>query len=81
MCLGKYIERVAQSIDFLSVRILDLDEAQNFQILISENLLTSIGGYQLYIKTYKSIFNVENIIEMITINEYFPRSIFYSIEN
>ena len=82
MCLGKYIERVAQSIDFLSVRILDLDEEkQNFQdTYFWKNLLTSIGGYQLYIKTYKSIFNVENIIEMITINEYFPRSIFYSIE-
>ena len=82
MCLGKYIERVAQSIDFLIVRILDLDEEkQNFQdTYFWKNLLTSIGGYQLYIKTYKSIFNVENIIEMITINEYFPRSIFYSIE-
>ena len=82
MCLGKYIERVAQSIDFLSVRILDLDEEkQNFQdTYFWKNLLTSIGGYQLYIKTYKSIFNIENIIEMITINEYFPRSIFYSIE-
>jgi len=82
MCLGKYIERVAQSIDFLSVRILDLDEEkQNFQdTYFWKNLLTSIGGYQLYIKTYKSIFNIENIIEMITINEYFPRSIYYSIE-
>ena len=82
MCLGKYIERVAQSIDFLSVRILDLDEEkQNFQdTYFWKNLLTSIGGYQLYIKTYKSIFSIENIIEMITINEYFPRSIFYSIE-
>ena len=82
MCLGKYIERVAQSIDFLSVRILDLDEdKQNFQdTYFWKNLLTSIGGYQLYIKTYKSIFNIENIIEMITINKYFPRSIFYSVE-
>ena len=45
-----------------------------------KNLLTSIGGYQLYIKTYKSIFNTENIIEMISINEHFPRSIRYSIK-
>ena len=36
-------------------------------------------SYQLYIKIYKSIFKVENIIEMIAINEHFPRSIRYSI--
>ena len=81
MNLGKYIERVVQSMDFLSVRIKSLDDEN---LMLSEsffwkNLLASIGGYQLYIKTYKSIFKVENIIEMIAINEHFPRSIRYSI--
>jgi uncharacterized alpha-E superfamily protein len=82
MNLGKYIERVVQSIDFLSVKIISLnDDNHNLkESFFWKNLLTSIGGYQLYIKTYKSIFNVENIIEMISINEYFPRSIRYSIK-
>jgi len=44
-----------------------------------KNLLVSIGGYQLYVKTYKSIFNIDNIIEMISINEFFPRSIKFSV--
>ena len=81
MNLGKYIERVVQSIDFLSVRIINLEEDNDdlSESFFWKNLLTSIGGYQLYLKTYKSIFNVENIIEMIAINEYFPRSIKYSI--
>jgi len=81
MNLGKYIERVVQSIDFLSVRIINLNEDNDdlSESFFWKNLLTSIGGYQLYLKTYKSIFNVENIIEMIAINEYFPRSIKYSI--
>ena len=81
MNLGKYLERVVQSIDFLSVRIISLDKkSQNLsESFFWRNLLISIGGYQLYVKTYKSIFNVENIIEMIAINENFPRSIKYSI--
>ena len=61
MNLGKYFERVVQSIDFLSVRIISLnDENQNLsESFFWKNLLSSIGGYQLYIKTYKSIFNIK----------------------
>ena len=81
MNLGKYIERVVQSMDFLSVRIISLNDENQMlsESFFWKNLLTSIGGYQLYIKIYKSIFKVENIIEMIAINEHFPRSIRYSI--
>ena len=82
MNLGKYYERTLQSVDFLSYRFNDLTKNDYTlqERVFWKNLLQSIGGYQIYLKTYKSIFNVENIIEMITINEYFPRSIFYSIE-
>ena len=81
MNLGKYIERVVQSMDFLSVRIISLNDENQIlsESFFWKNLLTYIGGYQLYVKTYKSIFKVENIIEMIAINEHFPRSIRYSI--
>lgn len=81
MNLGKYLERVVQSIEFLSVRIINLNKKDQklSESLFWKNLLISIGGYQLYVKTYKSIFKVENIIEMIAINENFPRSIRYSI--
>ena len=81
MNLGKYLERVVQSIEFLSLRIINLNDKDQklSESFFWKNLLISIGGYQLYVKTYKSIFNVENIIEMIAINENFPRSIRYSI--
>ena len=81
MNLGKYLERVVQSVEFLSVRINSLSEKNQklSESFFWKNLLISIGGYQLYVKTYKSIFNIENIIEMITINENFPRSIRYSL--
>lgn len=82
MNLGKYFERILQSIDFLSVKIDILESSKNDlnESYFWKNLLISIGGYQLYIKTYKSIFNVENIIEMITINQFFPRSIKFSVD-
>jgi len=82
MNLGKYFERILQSIDFLSVKIDILESNENNlnESYFWKNLLISIGGYQLYIKTYKSIFNVENIIEMITINQFFPRSIKFSVD-
>ena len=81
MNLGKYLERIVQSIEFLSVRIINLNNKDEklSESFFWKNLLISIGGYQLYVKTYKSIFKVENIIEMIAINENFPRSIRYSI--
>ena len=81
MNLGKYLERMVQSIEFLSVRIINLDQKSQrlSESFFWKNLLISIGGYQLYVKTYKSIFKVENIIEMIAINENFPRSIRYSV--
>ena len=72
MNLGKYLERVVQSVEFLSVRIINLNnKIKNSRKFFWKNLLISIGGYQLYVKTYKSIFKVENIIEMIAINENF----------
>ena len=82
MNLGKYFERILQSIDFLNVKIDILESNENNlnESYFWKNLLISIGGYQLYIKTYKSIFNVENIIEMITINQFFPRSIKFSVD-
>ncbi len=81
MNLGKYLERVVQSIDFLNVRIISFDQKSEniYESYFFKNLLTSIGGYQIYLKTFKSLFKIENIIEMIAVNESFPRSILYSI--
>ena len=61
MNLGKYLERVVQSIDFLNLRIISLDDKKEdlYESYFFKNLLISIGGYQLYLKTYKSIYKIE----------------------
>ena len=81
MNLGKYLERVVQSIDFLNLRIISLDGEKEdlYESYFFKNLLISIGGYQLYLKTYKSIYKIENVVKMIAVNENFPRSIIYSV--
>lgn len=81
MNLGKYYERTLQSVDFLSYRFNDLTKNDYVlqESVFWKNLLLSIGGYQIYLKTYKSIFNVNNIVELISLNEFFPRSIKYSL--
>ena len=81
MYLGKYYERTLQSVDFLSYRFNDLTKNDYAlqESVFWKNLLLSIGGYQIYLKTYKSIFNVNNIVELISLNEFFPRSIKYSL--
>ena len=81
MNLGKYYERTLQSVDFLSYRFNDLTKNDYAlqESVFWKNLLLSIGGYQIYLKTYKSIFNVNNIVELISLNEFFPRSIKYSL--
>ncbi|MAI88501.1 MAG: hypothetical protein CMF98_05515 [Candidatus Marinimicrobia bacterium] len=81
MNLGKYLERTIFSIDILTFKILELSENNQSLIesLFLKNLIFLMGGYQLYVKTYKSIFNIENIIEMIIINEFFPRSVKYNL--
>ena len=81
MNLGKYYERTLQSVDFLSYRFNDLrkNDYTLQERVFWKNLLQSIGGYQIYLKTYKSIFNVNNIVELISLNEFFPRSIKYSL--
>jgi len=81
MNLGKYIERLCQSIDFILLRSsyskTTFDELEEH--IYWKNLLVSVGGYQQFVKTYKSVFNSKNIIEFIVLNPFFPNSIYYCL--
>ena len=82
MNLGRYLERLFQSTDFLLARIQNseknIDDLE--ENLYWKYLLISIGGYQQYIKTHKSVFMTEKIIKMIILNPHFPRSIYYCLK-
>lgn len=83
MNIGKYLERSIQSTDILDTK---LDTSNNNPDLLSgtsylKYLLLSLGAYDLYLKTYRQGFDAENILELVVLNNDFPRSVLYSVNN
>lgn len=83
MNIGKYLERSIQSADILDTK---LDVTNNDPDLLSgtsylKYLLLSLGAYDLYLKTYRQGFDAENILELVVLNNDFPRSVLYSVNN
>ena len=81
MNIGKYLERGIQSSDILNVKFSSLgeDHDKNADTIYWKYLLLSIAGFQLYLKTYRSGFEARNVVELIVLNDQFPRSVAYSV--
>jgi uncharacterized alpha-E superfamily protein len=78
--IGKFLERSVQSADILDIKFSDdVFDFTKADTTYWKYLLLSISGYELYLKTYRSGFNARNVVEQIVLNENFPRSIVYSI--
>lgn len=81
MNLGKYIERSLLTIDslYFHFRRFDhqLDQVQD--ILFWRNLLLSLSGYELYLKTYTRDQHNINVLDHVLFNPDFPRSLLYSL--
>jgi uncharacterized alpha-E superfamily protein len=78
--IGKFLERGVQSADILDVKFSDLDyDLAKTDTMYWKYMLLSISGYELYLKTYRSGFEAKNIVEEIVLNNDFPRSILYSV--
>jgi uncharacterized alpha-E superfamily protein len=79
--IGKFLERAIQSADILDIKFSDL----NYQLdkpadtTYWKYMLMSISGYELYLKTYRSGFEAKYVMEQILLNETFPRSVLYSV--
>ncbi|MEO3405710.1 alpha-E domain-containing protein [Mucilaginibacter sp. CAU 1740] len=83
MNIGKYLERAIQSVDILDTKFSSISE--NPDLLTDttywKHLLLSLGGYELYLKTYREGFEAENVLEQVVLNVDFPRSVIYSVNN
>src|SRR5260221_837218 len=78
--IGKFLERGVQSADILDIKFSDLHyDFTRTDTTYWTYLLLSISGYELYLKTYRSGFDARNVVELIVLNEDFPRSVIYSI--
>ncbi|HCN84596.1 MAG TPA: alpha-E domain-containing protein, partial [Sphingobacteriaceae bacterium] len=84
MNVGKYLERSIQSVDILGSR-LNAEDNNNSDLLLDttywKNLLLCLGGYDLYLKTYRHGLEAENVLEQVILNNDFPRSVIYSVNN
>ena len=83
MNIGKYLERAIQSVDILDTKFGSVND--NPDLLTDttywKHLLLSLGGYELYLKTYREGFEASNILEQVVLNTDFPRSVIYSVNN
>lgn len=82
MNLGKFIERCILTIDTVNAHFHKIDHQLNAaqDILFWRNLLLSLSGYELYLKTYTRGQHNINVIEHVIFNKDFPRSLLYSVE-
>src|SRR6185437_1874219 len=83
MNIGKYLERAIQSVDILDTKFGSVDDNPDLLTDTSywKHLLLSLGGYELYLKTYREGFEASNILEQVVLNNDFPRSVIYSVNN
>ena len=83
MNIGKYLERAIQSVDILDTKFGSIDDNPDLLTDTSywKHLLLSLGGYELYLKTYREGFEASNILEQVVLNNDFPRSVIYSVNN
>ncbi|TDQ06333.1 alpha-E domain-containing protein [Pedobacter metabolipauper] len=83
MSIGKYLERSIQSIDILDIKFISISSNPDLLTDTSywKHLLLSLGGYELYLKTYRGGFEADNIMELVILNKDFPRSAIYSVNN
>jgi len=83
MNIGMYLERAIQSVDILDTKFGSID--QNPDLLRDttywKHLLLSLGGYEIYLKTYRTGFEAENVLEQVILNNDFPRSVIYSVNH
>ena len=79
--LGKFLERAIITVDILRIKLNEI-EPEEFQSVDARGLrylLYSLFGYEIYVKTYKGHFAIEQVLEMVVYNSYFPHSVMYSL--
>ena len=82
MNTGKFIERCLLTVDVarqhLGVIQYQLDETRD--ILYWRNLLLSLSGYELHLKTYRTRNHDWNVVDQVLFNPNFTRSVRYSLQ-
>lgn len=82
LSIGKYLERAVLSADMLQIKLTELkynlDEPVEVPAL--RYLLYSLSGYELYLKSHRGNFQVDEVIRQILYNTAFPHSVLYCLQ-
>lgn len=83
MNLGKFLERCLQTSDILESKFseLALDEKKPGAIPYWRQLLLSVSAYEIYLRTYRTGVQTQNIIDLMVHNTTYPRSVLYSLNH
>ena len=81
MNLGKYVERCLQTIEMVDREYegIGYHLKDTKDILYWRNLLLSLSGYELHLKTYHTTNFNRNVLHQVLVNEDFTRSLLYSL--
>lgn len=82
MTLGKFIERCMITIEMADRHFseADYDLEKSLDVLYWRNLLLSLSGYELHLKTYRSSQHNKNVADQVLFNKQFTRSAIYCLE-
>ena len=80
--MGKFLERAFLSADMLNIKLKELNYnlQQPVEIPALRYLLYSLSGYELYLKTHRSNFQVDFVLQHILYNTNFPHSVLYCLQ-
>lgn len=80
--IGKFLERAIHTADTTRIKMMELNSNKHDAAEAADlrYLLYSLFGFEIYLKTYKGNFTIENVLELIIYSPDFPHSILYSLE-
>mgnify|MGYP002654720584 CR=1 FL=1 len=81
MSLGRFIERAVLTTDVTSKHFeqIDFKLEDNKDIVFWRNLLFSLSGYELHLKSYQGTNINSNVLHQAMLNQLYPRSVLYSL--
>jgi len=79
--IGKFLERAVLTADIVRIKLSEMD-AEHHSLSEAGDLrylLYSLFGFEIYMKVYKGNFNMQDVLELLLKNTYFPHSLLYSL--
>jgi uncharacterized alpha-E superfamily protein len=82
MNIGKHTERCMTTLDLTDryLRAMDYDLEDQKDILYWRQLLLSLSGYELHLKSYRNGQHTRNVVDQVFFNRHFTRSLRYTLD-